>query len=97
MSLATDRLAVCAGCEMLRGFRVSRGFEVFRCGKLMRDKRASGCGCVLGSTKDPTTKEVVELTYKGRDGIKRTYNVKPTGKTRMRGQACPLGKWPDPE
>lgn len=95
MSMATDRLAICAECEMLRGFRVSEGFEVFRCGKLLGDAGTSGCGCLLGSTRDPTTRRTVPITYTGRDGVAREYDVKPTCKTRMRGQQCPLGKWPE--
>ena len=94
MSMATDRLATCAGCHMLRGFSKS-GFAVFRCGELL--SRNKSCGCLLGSTHDPTTDETVPITYTGRDGTAKAYNVKPTGKTRLKKQQCPLDKWPEPQ
>lgn len=84
---ARKRLETCGGCEKLRGFRVGKA-AVFRCG---------ACHCVVGSTHNPLGGKSVEITYTGKNGDTRVYDVKPVMKTTVWGATCPLNKWPSVE
>ena len=94
-AIATDRLAVCRRCPTAQ-LRKGLGWYFLTCGEPGEDRmdaREPSCGCGLGLVPRRLTAKIDGIADPQARKAVALRQLRPGGKSRCRGEACPQRRW----